>query len=53
MERSWWAVCREILLGDNVLDHVAVDIRQPEVTSLVSVRKPSMIDSQLVQDGGV
>src|SRR4051794_21630728 len=34
----------------NALDHLAADVRQPEMTSLVLEREPGVIDSQAIKN---
>ena len=40
-------------LSDELADHPAVDVRQPEITAGVAVGEALVVEAQKVQDGGV
>ncbi len=45
--------CARYGLRNQIMDHVPMDIGQPEIAALVSVRQSGVIDAQEVQDRGI
>ena len=40
-------------LGQNVLDHMSMDIRKTKITALVAIGEFSVVDPELVEDGRI
>ena len=43
--------CREVLdSSENLLDHLAADIRQSEIAALEAIGQPGVVEAEQVQD---